>query len=123
MAYRMFAGRYDRDRSWRPALGTRHPPPDVDLDAGARFLLQLSGAYGHALYANKPAKRLADPPRLVPRTVPVIAALRAAGGSKDRAYDDLVVIDEVGRCLGVVRVADLPGDLHEQRSGSGGQDT
>lgn len=72
-----------------------------------RFLLQLSGAYGHALYARKPAARLAAPPRLVPRTVPVIAALRAAGGSKERVYDDLVVIDEVGRCLGVVRVADL----------------
>lgn len=78
-----------------------------------RFLLQLSGAYGHALYAKKPAKRLADPPRLVPRTVPVIAALRAAGGSKERVYDDLVVIDEVGRCLGVVRVADLIRSLPE----------
>ncbi|MFF5259524.1 EAL domain-containing protein [Actinomadura viridis] len=72
-----------------------------------RFLLRLSGAYGHALYAHKPAANLADTPRLVPRTVPAVAALRAAGREGDRVYDDLVVTDEVGRCLGIVRVADL----------------
>ncbi|SPT56649.1 MULTISPECIES: EAL domain-containing protein [Actinomadura] len=72
-----------------------------------RFLLQLSGAYGHALHARRPAARLADPPRPVPRTVPAVAALRAAGADDDRVYDDLVVVDEVGRCLGIVRVADL----------------
>jgi EAL domain-containing protein (putative c-di-GMP-specific phosphodiesterase class I) len=72
-----------------------------------RFLLQLSGAYGHALHAHKPVMRLADPPRVVPRTVPATAALRAAGREDERVYDDLVVTDEVGRCLGIVRVADL----------------
>ncbi|MFG2089982.1 EAL domain-containing protein [Spirillospora sp. NPDC048824] len=72
-----------------------------------RFLLRLSGAYGHALHARRPAARLADPPRPVPRTVPAVAALRAAGKEDERVYDDLVVVDEVGRCLGIVRVADL----------------
>jgi EAL domain-containing protein (putative c-di-GMP-specific phosphodiesterase class I) len=72
-----------------------------------RFLLSISGPYGHALHAHKPAARLADPPRLVPRTVPAIAALRAAGKDEERVYDDLVVTDEVGRCLGIVRVGDL----------------
>ena len=72
-----------------------------------RFLLGLSGAYGHALHARRPAARLAAPPRPVPRTVPAIAALRAAGREDERVYDDLVVVDEVGRCLGIVRVADL----------------
>jgi EAL domain-containing protein (putative c-di-GMP-specific phosphodiesterase class I) len=72
-----------------------------------RFLLRISGAYGHALHAHKPAARLADAPRLVPKTVPAIAALRAAGKESERVYDDLVVIDEIGRCLGIVRVADL----------------
>ncbi|WP_242893553.1 EAL domain-containing protein [Actinomadura litoris] len=72
-----------------------------------RFLLRLSGAYGHALHAHRPAARLADPPRPVPRTVPAVAALRAAGREDERVYDDLVVVDEVGRCLGIVRVADL----------------
>jgi EAL domain-containing protein (putative c-di-GMP-specific phosphodiesterase class I) len=80
--------------------------PRYSIDR-TRFLLSVSGAYGHALHAQKPAARLADEPRLVPRTVPAIAALRAAGHAGDRAYDDLVVVDEVGRCIGVVRVADL----------------
>ncbi|GAB2852658.1 hypothetical protein GCM10022221_60120 [Actinocorallia aurea] len=73
----------------------------------SRFLLSLSGPFGHALHASKPAVRLADQPRLVPRTVPAVAALRAAGRDEERVYDDLVVIDEIGRCQGVVRVADL----------------
>jgi EAL domain-containing protein (putative c-di-GMP-specific phosphodiesterase class I) len=78
-----------------------------------RFLLKLAGAYGHALHAHKPAMRLADPPRPVPRTVPAIAALRAAGDDADRVYDDLVVVDEVGRCIGIARVGDLIRSLSE----------
>ncbi|MCO6007879.1 EAL domain-containing protein [Actinoallomurus purpureus] len=83
---------------------TERPRHTVDR---TRFLLRLAGAYGHALHAHKPAARLADPPRPVPRTVPAIAALRAAGDDAERVYDDLVVIDEIGRCLGVARVGDL----------------
>ncbi|GAA4601493.1 hypothetical protein GCM10023195_03890 [Actinoallomurus liliacearum] len=83
---------------------TERPRHTVDR---TRFLLRLAGAYGHALHAHKPAARLADPPRSVPRTVPAIAALRAAGDDAERVYDDLVVIDEIGRCLGVARVGDL----------------
>jgi EAL domain-containing protein (putative c-di-GMP-specific phosphodiesterase class I) len=86
-------------------LDERHRP--VATVDRTRFLLRLSGAYGHALYAHKPARNLADPPRPVPRTVPAVAALRAAGQDDHRVYDDLVVTDEVGRCLGIVRVADL----------------
>jgi EAL domain-containing protein (putative c-di-GMP-specific phosphodiesterase class I) len=78
-----------------------------------RFLLKLAGAYGHALHAQKPAARLADRPRPVPRTVPAIAALRAAGDDAERVYDDLVVVDEVGRCLGIARVGDLIRSLSE----------
>ncbi|MCO5973732.1 EAL domain-containing protein [Actinoallomurus soli] len=83
---------------------TERPRHTVDR---TRFLLRLAGAYGHALHAHRPAARLADPPRPVPRTVPAIAALRAAGDDADRVYDDLVVIDEIGRCLGIARVGDL----------------
>ncbi|WP_051712375.1 EAL domain-containing protein [Spirillospora albida] len=83
-----------------------HQRPRAMVDR-TRFLLRLSGAYGHALHAHRPAARLADEPRLVPRTVPAIAALRAAGHEHERVYDDLTVVDEVGRCLGIVRVADL----------------
>jgi EAL domain-containing protein (putative c-di-GMP-specific phosphodiesterase class I) len=90
--------------------GDQRPVATVDR---TRFLLRLAGAYGHALHAHKPAAGLADPPRPIPRTVPAIAALRAAGGDADRVYDDLVVVDEVGRCLGVVRVGDLIRSLAE----------
>jgi EAL domain-containing protein (putative c-di-GMP-specific phosphodiesterase class I) len=90
-----------------PAQRPRHT---VDR---TRFLLKLAGAYGHALHAHKPATRLADHPRTVPRTVPAIAALRAAGEDSSRVYDDLVVIDEVGRCMGIARVGDLIRSLSE----------
>lgn len=33
--------------------------------------------------------------------------MQVAGRDAERVYDDLVVTDEVGRCMGVVRVADL----------------
>ncbi|GIH24710.1 hypothetical protein Aph01nite_30200 [Acrocarpospora phusangensis] len=73
----------------------------------SRFLLFMAGAYGHALHAKKPAHRIADSPRLVPKTTPAIAAMQLAGRETERVYDDLVVVDEVGRCLGIVHVSDL----------------
>ncbi|GGK85061.1 hypothetical protein Sme01_29670 [Sphaerisporangium melleum] len=73
----------------------------------SRFLLSIAGPYGHALHAKKPAHRLADPPRVVPKTTPAIAAMQVAGKDDARVYDDLVVTDEVGRCMGVVHVGDL----------------
>ncbi|WP_343233630.1 EAL domain-containing protein [Streptomonospora sp. PA3] len=73
----------------------------------ARFLLAVTGPYGHALHAKRPASRLADTPRTVPRTVGAMAALRAAGGERDRVYDDLVTVNEFGQCTGIVHVGDL----------------
>ncbi len=73
----------------------------------SRFLLYMAGAYGHALHAKKPAHRIADSARLVPKTTPAIAAMQVAGQDAKRVYDDLVVVDEVGRCLGTVHVSDL----------------
>ncbi|MEU7897975.1 EAL domain-containing protein [Nonomuraea sp. NPDC049152] len=80
--------------------------PEGSLDR-SRFLLSIAGRYGHALHGRKPALRLADPPRTVPKTTPAIAAMQVAGRDAARVYDDLVVTDEVGRCMGVVRVSDL----------------
>ncbi|GAA3239027.1 EAL domain-containing protein [Nonomuraea helvata] len=80
--------------------------PKGSLDR-SRFLLSFAARYGHALHGQKPARRLADPPRTVPRTTPVIAAMQAAGRDTARVYDDLVVTDEMNRCLGIVRVSDL----------------
>ncbi|TMR31811.1 EAL domain-containing protein [Nonomuraea zeae] len=80
--------------------------PKGSLDR-SRFLLSFAARYGHALHGAKPAQRLADPPRTVPRTTPAIAAMQAAGRDAARVYDDLVVTDELNRCLGIVRVSDL----------------
>ncbi|MEU9836078.1 EAL domain-containing protein [Streptosporangium sp. NPDC048047] len=80
--------------------------PRSSLDRG-RFLLAVAGRFGHALHARRPAARLADPARTVPRSTPAVTAMRAAGHDPARVYDDLVVIDEMGRCIGIVRVSDL----------------
>ncbi|MFI6297470.1 EAL domain-containing protein [Nonomuraea sp. NPDC050790] len=80
--------------------------PKGSLDR-SRFLLSFAARYGHALHGKKPAHRLADPPRTVPRTTPAVAAMQAAGRDSLRVYDDLVVTDELNRCLGIVRVSDL----------------
>ncbi|MEW9531143.1 EAL domain-containing protein [Microbispora sp. NPDC049125] len=80
--------------------------PQGSLDR-SRFLLFMAGAYGHALHARKPAGRLADPAKVVAKTTPAVAAMQVAGRDHARVYDDLVVVDEVGRCMGVVRVGDL----------------
>lgn len=82
----------------------------------ARFLLSMSGRYGHALYADRPAARLGD----VPRTVGVDATawevldVVAVGGG-ERASDDVAVVDRQGRCVGVVRLTDLVRALAESR--------
>ncbi|MEV6984841.1 EAL domain-containing protein [Sphaerisporangium sp. NPDC051017] len=83
----------------------------------SRFLLSIAGPYGHALHAKKPAHRLADAPRVVPKTTPAIAAMQVAGKDGARVYDDLVVVDEVGRCMGVVHVGDLIRHVADLRPG------
>lgn len=84
---------------------SRRPTGVLDRN---RFMLTISGPYGRALYAYRPARELAERPR----TVPVVADLAAAtreclAGDATRSLDDLVVLDADGRCAGVVRVADL----------------
>ncbi|MEV5410613.1 EAL domain-containing protein [Thermopolyspora sp. NPDC052614] len=91
--------------------------PQASVDR-SRFLLAIAGRYGHALHGRKPAKRLADPPRTVPKTTPAIAAMRVAGQDAGRVYDDLVVIDEVGRCMGVVHISDLIRHVTDSRADS-----
>ena len=80
--------------------------PVAALDR-ARFLLSITGPYGHALYAKRPARKLADPPKTVPCTAPALAALRIAGSDRERVYDDLVAVNEFGQCMGVVHVGDI----------------
>ncbi|MFF5102584.1 EAL domain-containing protein [Streptomyces sp. NPDC000134] len=82
----------------------------------SRFLLSMSGRYGHALYADRPAVRLGDPPRTVgaDATAREVLDVVAVGG-RDRTSDDVAVVDADGRCVGVVRLADLVRALAETR--------
>ncbi|MFH8371103.1 GGDEF domain-containing protein [Streptomyces sp. NPDC018031] len=81
-----------------------------------RFLLSLSGRYGHALYADRPAVRLADCPRTVPLDATAWEALDVvAADARSRTADDVAVVDGAGRCVGVVHLADIVRALAETR--------
>ncbi|MEU5011597.1 GGDEF domain-containing protein [Streptomyces sp. NPDC021749] len=81
-----------------------------------RFLLSLSGRYGHALYADRPALRLADRPRTVGADATAWEVLDViAEGDRARTGDDVAVVDERGRCMGVVHPADILRALAESR--------
>lgn len=81
-----------------------------------RFLLSLSGRYGHALYADRPALRLGDRPRTVGADATAWEVLDViADGDRDRTGDDVAVVDERGRCIGVVHLADILRALAESR--------
>ncbi|GKQ40061.1 hypothetical protein ALMP_65870 [Streptomyces sp. A012304] len=82
----------------------------------SRFLLSMSGRYGHALYADRPAAKHGDPPRTVGIDATAWEVLDVvAVGDRDRTSDDVAVVDEHGRCVGVVRLADLVRALAETR--------
>ncbi|MGW6522479.1 EAL domain-containing protein [Streptomyces sp. NPDC054962] len=82
----------------------------------SRFLLSMSGRYGHALYADRPAAKLGDPPRTVGVDATAWEVLDVvAVGDRDRTSDDVAVLDRNGRCVGVVRLADLVRALAESR--------
>lgn len=72
-----------------------------------RFMLAISGPYGHALYAKRPASGLAEPPRTIGLTTDVPAALEYCVSDRSRCWDDLVLLDGSLRCAGIVRAADL----------------
>jgi diguanylate cyclase (GGDEF)-like protein len=82
----------------------------------SRFLLSMSGRYGHALYADRPAAKHGDPPRTVGIDATAWEVLDVvAVGDRDRTSDDVAVVDDHGRCVGVVRLADLVRALAETR--------
>ncbi|MCB5910624.1 bifunctional diguanylate cyclase/phosphodiesterase [Streptomyces pinistramenti] len=89
------------------------PVRAVDRD---RFLLSLSARYGHALYADRPALRLADRPRTVGAGATAWEVLDViTDGDRVRTGDDVAVVDERGRCVGVVHLADILRALAESR--------
>jgi EAL domain-containing protein (putative c-di-GMP-specific phosphodiesterase class I) len=73
-----------------------------------RFMLAISGPFGRALYANRPARALAEQPRTLPGHTDARSALQfCLAGDRERSYDDVVLIDDAGTCSGIIRVTDL----------------
>jgi EAL domain-containing protein (putative c-di-GMP-specific phosphodiesterase class I) len=72
------------------------------------FMLAASGPFGHALHARRGVVQHSVTPRMVRVDTPVSEAIRlVTSRQRSRVYDDLVVADNDGRCVGIVRVADL----------------
>jgi GGDEF domain-containing protein len=81
--------------------------PRYTLDRD-RFLLEVSGAFGHALFAKREAAQLGDEPRVLTSSSPALAALELMRSSvAHRKYDDIVVLDSSGRCAGAVSIGDV----------------
>lgn len=79
----------------------------------SRFMVAASGPFGHALNARRSAAQHANTPRIVPPNAAVREALGlVTSRAGNRIYDDLVVADDRGRCIGVVRVYDLINAVH-----------
>ncbi|MET0236405.1 MAG: EAL domain-containing protein [Kibdelosporangium sp.] len=86
------------DEAWRPQWS-------IDR---SRFLLIVAGPYGHALHAKRAAARHADKPLLIDRAATGIELLELVGDTDwERTGDDVVVTDDGGRCVGVVRVTEV----------------
>lgn len=96
-------------------LVDEHNRPQWTIDRN-RFLLAVTGPYGHALHAKRPASRLADEPRVVNTATTAMEALALITRSDQyRMYDDAIVVDEAGRCLGAVRAGDLIRGMAEMK--------
>ncbi|WP_367137850.1 EAL domain-containing protein [Saccharothrix sp. HUAS TT1] len=81
-----------------------------------RFLLAVTGPFGHALHAKREAARLADKPKLIGAGSSALELLDVvAHANRERTNDDLVVVDDDDRCLGVVRVADVVRGVAEMK--------
>ncbi len=80
--------------------------PRASVDR-SRFLLAVTGPYGHALHARRAAMRHADRPRLIRWDATALQLLEMVGDTDlQRTGDDIVVIDDQGRCTGVVRLSE-----------------
>ncbi|MFD2416116.1 GGDEF domain-containing protein [Amycolatopsis pigmentata] len=99
-------------------IGADAPTGVVGVDADnrpqwtvdrTRFLAAVTGQYGHALHAKRPASRLADkPPHVIDADAPALELLElVADADWGRGADDVVVVDNEGRCAGIVLVTDV----------------
>ncbi|MER6899610.1 diguanylate cyclase, partial [Amycolatopsis sp. NPDC000740] len=73
-----------------------------------RFLVTITGPYGHALHAKRSAARLADKPHLIEAGASALEFLELVTDADwGRTGDDVVVVDASGHCLGVVLVTEV----------------
>ncbi|MGQ0774491.1 MAG: EAL domain-containing protein [Pseudonocardiales bacterium] len=90
--------------------------PCYTLDRN-RFLLAVSGTYGHALHARRDAARLGDSPRTLESDSSAVAALELMSTTEThRMYDDIVVVGSGGRCAGVVRIGEIARGVAEMNA-------
>ncbi|TCP53665.1 diguanylate cyclase/phosphodiesterase [Tamaricihabitans halophyticus] len=88
-------------------LVDEHDRPRWSIDRN-RFLLAVTGPYGHALHASKEAARLADPPHVIGIEATAMQLLDlVTNAAWSRTGDNVIVIDARGRCVGMVRVTEV----------------
>ncbi|WP_026423990.1 bifunctional diguanylate cyclase/phosphodiesterase [Actinokineospora inagensis] len=74
----------------------------------SRFLLAVTGLYGHALNARKPAVRHGDIPRSIRADATCLQLLDMVGDTDwDRHGDEVVVVDADRVCVGVARLSEV----------------
>lgn len=84
-----------------------HNRPQWSVDR-TRFLVAVTGPYGHALHAKRTAARLADSPHVIHADAGALELLELVTDADwGRTGDDVVVVDEQGRCVGVVLVTEV----------------
>ncbi|HJQ47675.1 MAG TPA: GGDEF domain-containing protein [Amycolatopsis sp.] len=84
-----------------------HNRPQWSIDR-TRFLVAVTGPYGHALHAKRSAARLADSPHVIHADAGALELLELVTDADwGRTGDDVVVVDHAGRCLGVVLVTEV----------------
>lgn len=82
-----------------------HPLWSIDRN---RFLLAVTGPYGHALHARRGAARLADPPHVIGAEATALQLLDLVTDADwSRTGDNVIVVDSDGRCIGMVRVTEI----------------
>lgn len=90
-----------------------HPLLSLNRD---RFMLAITGPFGHSLHAKRPAAGLADPPRTLHLQTSLAEAIdMVADTPTEHIYDDIIVTDHQGRCQGVLRIRDLVRDLAQRQ--------
>lgn len=91
----------------------RHPLLALNRD---RFMLAITGPFGHALHARRPAAGLAERPRTLHLQASLTEAVDLVADSPAaHIHDDIVLTDHDGRCQGVLRVQDLVRDLAQRQ--------